>query len=232
MTRYLLLLVVLAAACGTTTATPVATTASAATAPPPTVALTTTTTIPQAVSAPDGFTLHGSEALGFQVALPSNWFIADLTTQDIDAIADTLAPDNPDLAELVRSANTTDDFEFRFWAFDLDDAGDGFLTNVNVTVFPRGPLDQPDAYRQALGAQFESIGGELILADLVDAGVDGLYVEMLLPLINAQGQEVVSNGFQIFAFTDAEVINISFSTDTPSQYSDDISVMRETFSAG
>jgi hypothetical protein len=40
---------------------------------------------------------------------------------------------------------------------------------------------------------------------------------------------VTSNGFQLFAFTENEVINISFSTDTPEEYAEAIDVMRDTF---
>ena len=173
--------------------------------------------------------IHGSSELGFEVALPASWFVADLTTDDIDEIADVLAADNPELVELLRTATSDDELAFRFWAFDLDDTVDEFLTNVNVTAFPRGPFDDPEVYQEALGAQFESVGGKLISSELVDLGDGGLFVEMQIPLVNAQGADVTSNGFQLFAFTENEVINISFSTDTPAEYADAIDVMRDTF---
>lgn len=230
MRRSLLLLTLVLTACGASTATtlPTATTAAA---PAPTTTITTSPPTTQAGNVPDGYTLHGSEALGFEVALPDEWFVADLTSDDINDIADSIAADNPEIADLIRSATSSGDFAFRFWAFDLDDSADDFVTNVNVTAFPPGPLDDPVTYQDALGPQYESLGGEVLSTELVQAGGDGLYVEMRLPLTSATGQPVTSNGYQIFVFTESEVVNISLSTDEPDEYAETIAVMRETFVA-
>jgi hypothetical protein len=85
----------------------------------------------------EGWERFESEEGGFAISLPSDWEAADLTSDDIDQIADFLAQD-PATAPIADQLPTLIEQGVAFFAVSVDAAGmeAGFATNLNVVVQP------------------------------------------------------------------------------------------------
>lgn len=142
-----LLLISALAACGAgdePTATPVP--------PTPTPAPSAT----PAPSLPAGWTSHETDL--FSLALPSSWEALDLSDEDITAVFGEMESSNPELAQLVGSAENLQGAAL--WAFNMDSRTAGFTDNVNVRSFDLGgeTVDDLGPMLDPLAEQYAQMG--------------------------------------------------------------------------
>jgi hypothetical protein len=92
---------------------------------------------------PDGWERHESTEGGFAISLPRGWEAADLTSGDIEQLAETLRQ-QPETAAIADQLPAMMEQGVAFWAFNADpeSIAQGFATNLNVVVQPDTGMSQ------------------------------------------------------------------------------------------
>jgi hypothetical protein len=186
------------------------TTTSTTTTTEPTTTTTEATTTTTTIFVPDGYVMVEIEAEGIRLGLPDSWITVDLTQEGWAELLTAGLEALPEAAQLINNeAEAIINEGGLLLAYDLENQADGFTTNVNILESGRGPLDEPDVFLAALGAQLELFGA-------VDPAIDLVEVP-LGPAIKASYGFAPETGFthqavQYYVFAVGSVYIVTFST--------------------
>lgn len=142
----------------TSTVTSTSTTTTTA-APTTTSTSTATTTEPETVT-PDGYVFVELAGEKVRLAIPESWVTVDLTAEDWQELLIEGIDALPNADQLIGSeAEALISQGGLLLAYDFDHSDEGFVTNLNILGFDRGPLDNPEVMSPIIGEQLEILGG-------------------------------------------------------------------------
>ncbi len=139
---------------------------------------------------PGGFTMHTGRSGRFQVALPDYYRVVDLDAEDMEEMMRDLSDDPQRAAQAAEMLEASD--QFKLWAFDFSRADSEFTPNVNIQVYPAGPLERNlDLIEEQIPAHFASQGLDLVRMrrTTLPAG-EMLRLESIIPSVAFDGYVV------------------------------------------
>jgi len=121
---------------------------------------------------------------GFAVSLPSAWTVLDLSGTDVNALADQVHKELPNLPDAVLQQFLTLARQGAvFFAVDPTTFDNGFVTNVNVVKVPSVGTGTTDLLSGLVRSQLQSLGATVLDTAAVKlGGAPALRVTYLLPV--------------------------------------------------
>lgn len=221
----LLLCVGLVAGCGsgdsgemTTSTTQTVTTASTLTTSTTSSTSTAfaTTSVPFVDDMPEGFEVYDGTADGFVVAFPVEWVALDLGADDFKAGLEVFGDQIP--TAMADQLPAMIEQGIKLLALDPFSGNPQFSPNLNIGVYPRGPLDDFDLLEQTIPQQLKAFGAILQVMERVElSGGEAIFVEYELPI----GDLGTVIGKQYFVLTETTAYVVTL-TDAPDRSEEDI----------
>lgn len=179
--------------------------------PGPTPVPPTPTPVPPTPTPDTGWVEYAAGDLA--ISLPKEWEVLELGSSDLESLFTEFQRTNPDLAQIIGSAEALQGVSL--WAFNRGVADATFVDNLNIRRSSLGgqKIEKMQEVVDAVLAQYEQIGFEVTStrADLQVGALPGAHIAYNFELTAGDGQQAKVTGHQYLVASATDLWILSYS---------------------
>lgn len=172
----------------------------------------TPTPTPAPTATPDtGWVDHTADDMA--ISLPKEWEVLELGSADIETLFTEFQRTNPDLAQVIGSAEALQGVSL--WAFNRADPNAAFVDNLNIrrSALDGQKIEKMQDVVDAVVAQYKQIGFEVTQtrADLQVGGLPAAHLAYNFEVTGSDGQPAKVTGHQYLVASATDLWILSYS---------------------